>query len=382
MACDTFIKIAQKCRRHFVALQSGETEPFIDEIVRNMQRITCDLSPQQVHTFYEACGYMISAQGVPNIQERLIADLMTLPNQAWDAIIQQASVDPSILENTETIKIIGNIMKTNVSACTSIGSYFYPQIARIYMDMLHMYRAVSNMISEGIARDGPIAPKTPRIRGLRTVKKEILKLIDVYVQKADDLEMVANNFVPPLLDAVLVDYNRNVPDARDAEVLNVMSTIIGKLGGFMEEKIPIIMENVFECTLEMINKDFSEYPEHRVEFFKLLRAINLTCFPGNFLSFLELLDFWLIDFLALLKLDNRQFKFVIDACLWASKHDNREVEAAGLNMCIELFNNIAETDPQTSSAFFQQFFIPILQDVFFVLTDADHKAGMYYPSLI
>lgn len=47
----------------------------------------------------------------------------------------------------------------------------------------------------------------------------------------------------------------------------------------MEDRVPIIMENVFECTLEMINKDFSEYPEHRVEFFKLLRAINLYCFP-------------------------------------------------------------------------------------------------------
>lgn len=128
---------------------------------------------------------------------------------------------------------------------------------------------------------GAIAPKMPRIRGLRTVKKEILKLIDIYVQKADDLDMVNNNFVPPLLDAVLVDYNRNVPDARDAEVLNVMSTIISKLHGLMEDKVPIIMENVFECTLEMINKDFSEYPEHRVEFFKLLRSINLNCFPGN-----------------------------------------------------------------------------------------------------
>ena len=41
--------------------------------------------------------------------------------------------------------------------------------------------------------------------------------------------MVNSNIVPPLLEAVLVDYNRNVPDARDAEVLNVMTTIIAKL---------------------------------------------------------------------------------------------------------------------------------------------------------
>lgn len=132
----------------------------------------------------------------------------------------------------------------------------------------------------------------------------------------------------------------------------------------MEEYVPVIMQNVFECTLEMINKDFSEFPEHRVEFFILLRAINMHCFP------------------ALLKLDNRQFKFVIDSCMWASKHDNREVEYAGLNMCLELISNVAETDVATSNAFFQQFFVPILQDVFFVLTDTDHKAGFKSQSML
>lgn len=69
----------------------------------------------------------------------------------------------------------------------------------------------------------------PRVRGLRTIKKEILKLIETYVEKSDDLEMVRNNIVPNLLEAVLVDYNRNVPGARDAEVLKVMSVIITKL---------------------------------------------------------------------------------------------------------------------------------------------------------
>jgi exportin-1 len=154
MACDTFIKIANKCKRHFVALQPGETEPFIEEIVRNMRKITCDLSPQQIHTFYEACGYMISAQGQKGLQDRLIESLMALPNSAWDAIIAQANQDPSILQDSETIKVVGNIMKTNVAACSSIGTYFYPQIGRIYHDMLNMYRASSQLISDAVASDG------------------------------------------------------------------------------------------------------------------------------------------------------------------------------------------------------------------------------------
>lgn len=132
----------------------------------------------------------------------------------------------------------------------------------------------------------------------------------------------------------------------------------------MDDQIMAIMENVFECTLEMINKDFSEYPEHRVHFFTLLRAIDLYCFP------------------ALLRLDSRQFKFVIDSCMWASKHDNRDVEAQGLTMCNELIGNMAETDPQTRNGFFQTFFTNILQDVFFVLCDADHKAGFKYQTAL
>lgn len=48
MACDTFIKIAQKCRRHFIQVQVGEVMPFIDEILNNINTIICDLQPQQV----------------------------------------------------------------------------------------------------------------------------------------------------------------------------------------------------------------------------------------------------------------------------------------------------------------------------------------------
>ena len=54
--------------------------------------------------------------------------------------------------------------------------------------------------------------------------------METYIKKAEDLGAVCSNFIPPLLDAILGDYSANVPAARDAEVLNVMATITGKLG--------------------------------------------------------------------------------------------------------------------------------------------------------
>lgn len=81
MACDTFIKIALKCRRHFVTTQIGESCPFIEDILASISTIICDLQTQQVHTFYEAVGYMISAQADNATQEALIEKYMQLPNQ-------------------------------------------------------------------------------------------------------------------------------------------------------------------------------------------------------------------------------------------------------------------------------------------------------------
>jgi len=54
MACDTFIKIALKCRRHFVTVQMGEAMPFIEEILSTISTIICDLQTQQVrgHNIY------------------------------------------------------------------------------------------------------------------------------------------------------------------------------------------------------------------------------------------------------------------------------------------------------------------------------------------
>ncbi len=93
---------------------------------------------------------------------------------------------------------------------------------------------------------------------------------------------VAENFVPPLLDAVLLGYQKNIPSAREPEVLGTMATIVNKLESHITKDIPKIFDAVFECTLDMINKDFEEFPEHRTNFFTLLQAVNSHCFAGEY----------------------------------------------------------------------------------------------------
>ncbi|KAF9365366.1 Karyopherin transporter [Mortierella sp. NVP85] len=357
MACDTFIKISQKCRRHFVLQQSQEVMPFIDEILNTLDKITSDLSPAQIHTFYEAIGYMISAQPNRAAQERLIAKAMQAPNQYWDNIMQQANQSLQNLDNTENLKVLANVLKTNVAACGSIGAGFFSQLGRIYLDLLGVYKAVSQLISESVVNQGPVALRTPRVRQMRTVKKEILRLIETYISKADDLTEVTQKIIPGVLEAVLGDYQRNVEPARDAEVLSVMSTIVSKLGSLLNDKIPIILESVFDVTLNMINKDFAEYPDHRVGFFRLVRSISQSCFQ------------------ALMKLPPTQLRLVMDSVVWGFKHTMRDIADMGLTICLEIINNFAASDPAVANQFYQGYFLNLLNDIFFVLTDHNHKSG-------
>ncbi|KAG1806038.1 hypothetical protein EV424DRAFT_1577791 [Suillus variegatus] len=121
------------------------------------------------------------------IEAGLVARLSDgLPNNAWDSLTAQAAQNMDVLSNLDNIKILSNVLKTNVSACASIGSFYLPQVGRV---MLGLYKAVSGIISETVAREGTIATKTPKIRRLRTVKKEILKLMERYIKKAEDLDI-------------------------------------------------------------------------------------------------------------------------------------------------------------------------------------------------
>ena len=51
-------------------------------------------------------------------------------------------------------------------------------------------------------------------------------------------------------------------------------------------------------------------------------------------------------------------------------------------MCIEVINNFASADQSVASVFFQQYFLSIMQDIFYVLTDTDHKSGFKLQSML
>ncbi|KAF9670475.1 hypothetical protein SADUNF_Sadunf13G0072900 [Salix dunnii] len=446
MACDTFLKIVQKCKRKFVIVQVGESEPFVSELLSGLPTTVADLEPHQIHTFYESVGHMIQAESDPQKRDEYLKRLMDLPNQKWAEIIGQARQSVDFLKDQDVIRTVLNILQvfhllllllchdlllltqlnvglqTNTSAASSLGTYFLSQISLIFLDMLNVYRMYSELISSSIAEGGPYASKTSYVKLLRSVKRETLKLIETFLDKAEDQAQIGKQFVPPMMDPVLGDYARNLPDARESEVLSLFATIINKYKAAMIEDVPQIFEAVFQCTLEviedcfsatlssicemdrnnvvdgtmkpeyylvhfstsalisptldileekiniyerirswlnsvlqMITKNFEDYPEHRLKFFSLLRAIATHCFP------------------ALIRLSSEQLKLVMDSIIWAFRHTERNIAETGLNLLLEMLKNFQASE--FCNQFYRSYFLTIEQEIFAVLTDTFHKPG-------
>lgn len=130
---------------------------------------------------------MIGAQTDLSVQELLIEKYMLLPNQVWDSIIQQATKvggpdgseprltcpafssevcvccgtcvqNVDILKDAETVRQLGSILKTNVRACKAVGHPFVVQLGRIYLDMLNVYKCLSENISSAVQSNGQCSP--------------------------------------------------------------------------------------------------------------------------------------------------------------------------------------------------------------------------------
>lgn len=52
------------------------------------------------------------------------------------------------------MKQLGSILKTNVRACKAVGHPFVIQLGRIYLDMLNVYKCLSENISAAIQANG------------------------------------------------------------------------------------------------------------------------------------------------------------------------------------------------------------------------------------
>ncbi|CAN0236579.1 unnamed protein product, partial [Hapterophycus canaliculatus] len=100
-----------------------------------------------------------------------------------------------------------------------------------------------------------------------------------------------------------------------------------------------------------------DFPEHRLKFFRFLKAVNTHCFGTLF------------------EIPPEHQKLVVDSVVWAFKHTERNIAETGLEILYELLLNVGRT-PAVAQGFYRQFLLSLIQqDTLAVMTDRLHKSG-------
>lgn len=364
MACDTFLKIAQKCRNKFTVIQPGETRPFIAEVLGQLPDIIGKLDPHQIHSFYESCGCILATAPDPTARNQLIMKLFELPNASWQQLLYGATVSEAVLREREKMKLFTSILKTNSRVASSLGSPYLVQLQFIYVDMLKVYKAYSMMIQNMASSGGPHAMRTSDARNMRAVKREVLRVIEACIDTSQekDRKQLRDAIIEPLTEPVLADYHNSIPDAREPAVLSLFSTVVKYMKGDLSNSaVTVIFKSLFGVTLDMIKNNFEDFPDARINFFILLRSVSQH------------------NFCALFALDpvpaqaEKEFSVIINAIVWALKHTERNVAETGLQILLELLRNV-DVSP-FANYFYKSYFKIVLNDILSVLTDTFHRPG-------
>ena len=361
MATEVFLKIAKKTKHMFVLSHEQNEEPYVWNLIRSLKDNTQDLEIKQWLHIYEGIAHMVSEEKDPGQKDVLLENLMQYTQADWRGVIEIINSDPSSLQDIEVIRTIGFVIKANERVAFALGHPYISHLIKIFLELLLVYKTYSENISFVISSN-PVSYNMSILKAMRTVRREILNLIATFISNNEDHDMVISEFLPKLSE-LIVDYNGNVPSARDPEVLSLFTSLIKKMGDRMNQYIPDILNCLFESTLSMISSNYTDFMDFRRNYFNLIKAIVENSLEGLF------------------EASEESFKIWIDSIIWGIKH--YQIELA--DICLETMNELLSKvvwNQAVANIFFHGFYMSILQDTFFVLTDSLHKSGFYKQSLI
>lgn len=153
---------------------------------------------------------------------------MQYAHKDWQEILNMANQSVQTLSSPEIVKMLDHIFKINQRIAESVGYIYLSYLKKIFPDLLKIYSLYSEHISNIVrarSNDSMLKP-------MKMARRDILKLIQAYIQRSNEFTIFNSQFLPPLKNLV-DDYQANDPDARDPEVLNLFATMLKKMGDML-----------------------------------------------------------------------------------------------------------------------------------------------------
>ena len=378
MASDTFLVISRSCAHKLVDTiqESGATySPFIDSLVAEIHPFINHLEPLQKCTIFEGVGIIISAINATDLvrQEQLCFGFLSPYFERWSQILATANQSTQLvigvdLFSCEILRDLSLCLRVFERLAFGLGRGVVVEklVLQIYEDMLKLYK----VYSETIAQNEKMI-NYEYVKLMRRVKGDCLRLISTFVdisvkpkgmpkKTGTESGSVAASVVPRLLDYVLEDYRTAKPQAKDHEVLLLLSSLCRNLSDSISPAVGMIFEKMFATTREMFGADPRSYPEHRVGFYEFLKNLNAFCFVA------------LVRFL----LESDQLGVFLDTVVAGIQNDHPQVADLGLSILNQFIENLAtKAGPNECGLIFGRIFHPLVTVILGVLTDKLHDSG-------
>ena len=357
-ACETFMKISMKCAYNFVIRQENESEEYIKELVRNVSENSKDLKPHQQLMFYEALGNMINVE--TNLQKKIfyIKQLMADRNAQWNKIFNEAQQNNEILNNANVVKGLSLIIHLNERVSFSTKTPYWSYGCTIFDNLIKSFVYYSDCINQQFNNKQSIDVNT---RQYIIYNKTVIKFLTSLVNNTDDVQIIQNEMLKSF-GILIQTYNNNHINNKDPNLLLLFSSVLVKLKNNNPDVVTTIWNYLCVSTLQLIKDDFQSFPEHRMNFFILLKSLISNSFESLF------------------RAQNLSFnKDVIDTITFAINHRNPQMSETGLETLLTLLQkviNVGVIDLQNIvDPFFSNYFSIIFNDVFNTMTDGFHQNG-------
>ena len=83
MAAETYLKIAKQTKHMFIQSNDKENEPYINTIIRQLEKNLEKLQQRQILMVYEGIGHMVGCVDNDQVQGQLIVNMLALPHQSF-----------------------------------------------------------------------------------------------------------------------------------------------------------------------------------------------------------------------------------------------------------------------------------------------------------
>jgi len=168
----------------------------------------------------------------------------------YNRILQTAQTNPEILKDDNVEAKINFFLRINERLAYSIGLPYGSFLVQFNDTLNKLFIYYCTETENQVEAHGKLVLNYLTVKRMKTISKEILKLYNTYIGRSSisnitEANSVIDSFVLPLVN-FLPTFSKAIPEVKEAEFLNLLTTIFEKLNiALKPELVSTFLSSVF-----------------------------------------------------------------------------------------------------------------------------------------